>query len=268
MNKQPRKFDKELSLYIILAGFFLTNAIIAELIGVKIFSLERLLGMQPANIPFIGGTTISFNMSVGILIWPFVFIISDIINEYFGKSGVKRLSFLAAILIGYGFIIILGGTQLPPAQFWLDNNAVTPTGGNFDIDYAYSSIFRQGLGIIIGSITAFLVGQLVDMYTFHYLRKITGHKKLWLRATGSTVVSQFIDSFLILIIAFYFLGNWTFIEVISVGIIQYIYKVLLAILFTPVIYWLHSIIDKYLGREHSDEMISRAEGANGIESKI
>ena len=115
------------------------------------------------------------------------------------------------------------------------------------------------MGIIVGSITAFLVSQLTDTYTFHYIRKITGHKKLWLRATGSTIVSQLIDSFLILFIAFYWLGNWTAVEVIAVGVVQFFYKVILAVLFTPLIYWLHYIIDRYLGRDHSNEMIDKAE---------
>lgn len=198
-------------------------------------------------------------MSVGILIWPFVFITSDIINEYFGKPGVKRLSILAAILIAYSFLVILGGIKLSPAEFWMNNNNVDANGNAFDMNFAYGKLFGQGMGIIVGSITAFLVGQLTDLYTFHYIRKITGHKKLWLRATGSTVVSQLIDSFLILFIAFYWLGNWSAIEVISVGIVQYIYKVILAILFTPLVYWFHYIIDRYLGRDLSNKMIEKAE---------
>lgn len=259
MENGLRKTDKELSLYIVLSGFFLTNAIIAEMIGVKMFSVEKIFGIAPLNLPFIGGERLNFNLSVGILIWPMVFIISDIINEYFGKPGVKRLSILAAILIGYAFIIIFGGTKLPPADFWLQVNGFDNHNQPFDINYAYSTIFRQGLGIIVGSITAFLVGQLVDMYTFHALRKITGHKKLWLRATGSTVVSQLIDSFLILLIAFYWLGNWSFTQVMAIGVFQYIYKVTVAVLLTPVIYWAHTVIDKYLGRDHSEEMIVTAE---------
>jgi queuosine precursor transporter len=259
METESRKFNKELSLYIILSGFFLVNALLAEVIGVKFFSLEKVLGIRPANIPFFGGQHLNLDMSVGILIWPFVFIVSDIINEYFGKPGVKRLSFLAAILIGYCFLIILGSTKLSPAQFWLDNNSIDLHGRPFDADFAYSNIFRQGMGIIVGSITAFLVGQLVDIYTFHFFRKLTGHKKLWLRATGSTVISQIVDSFLVLFIAFYFLGNWTFIQVISVAIVQYIYKISLAIGLTPVIYWMHSVIDRFLGRSLSDEMLKKAE---------
>jgi uncharacterized integral membrane protein (TIGR00697 family) len=259
MENGLKKSDKELSLYIILAGFFLTNAIIAELIGVKIFSVEKIFGWPPLNLPFINGERLNFNLSVGILIWPFVFIISDIINEYFGKPGVRRLSILASILIGYGFFIIFFGTKLPPADQWLNNNGFDLQNRPFDINFAYSTIFRQGLGIIVGSITAFLVGQMVDIYTFHALRKATGHKKLWLRATGSTVVSQLFDSFLVLLIAFYWLGNWSFSQVVALGLFQYIYKVTVAVLLTPVIYWLHNVIDKYLGREHSEEMIVTAE---------
>ncbi len=246
------------NLFIILATFFIANALMAEFIGVKIFSLEKILGINPLNIPFIGGTSLGLNMSVGVIIWPIVFIMSDIINEYFGRKGVQRISLIAAILILYSFIIVLLSTQAPPANFWLENNAIDASGNSFDINFAYASIFRQGMGIIIGSITAFLVGQFVDAYTFHYLRVLTNHRWLWLRATGSTVVSQLVDSFLVLFIAFYLLGNWSFIEVISVGLVQYIYKIFLAIVLTPVIYWMHIIIDKYLGKEKAKEVIEKA----------
>jgi queuosine precursor transporter len=258
MNKQGFVINKETGLYILLAAVFLTSAMVAELIGVKMFSLEKAFGIPPVDLPFIGEARLSLNMSVGILIWPVVFIISDIINEYFGKPGVRRISFLAAGMIGYGFVIILSGTHLPPADFWLDINQTDAEGRPFNIDYAYNTIFRQGLGIIIGSITAFLVGQLVDMHTFHFLRKLTRHRMLWLRATGSTIVSQLVDSFLILFIAFYLLGNWNMIQVLSIGLIQYLYKVTMAILLTPLIYWMHHLIDRYLGREKSDELITLA----------
>jgi queuosine precursor transporter len=255
--KSIKKPDKELSLYILLSSLFLTNALIAEVVGVKMFSLEKLLGIQSLNLPFINDSTLSLNMSVGILIWPVVFILSDIVNEYFGKSGVRRMSFLGAGLIGYAFVIIYCGTQLPPADFWLDVNKTGPD-GPFNIDYAYSAIFRQGLGIIFASITSFLIGQVIDMYVFHYLRKLTNHKKLWLRATGSTLVSQLVDSYLILTIAFYWLGNWSLTQVLAVGTIQYLYKVVLAVGLTPVIYWMHYAIDRYLGREESHKIIEKA----------
>lgn len=244
--------DKKTILYIVLSSIFITNALIAEIIGVKIFSIEKLFNIAPITFEWLNNTVLTLNMSVGILIWPIVFITSDIINEYFGRRGVRRISFITAIMIGYSFLIIFSGTQMPPSDFWLEVNDTDAQGNYFNINYAYSTLFSQSLGIIVGSITAFLVGQLVDVYTFHYIRGLTGHKKLWLRATGSTIVSQFIDSFLILFIAFYWLGNWTFGQVIAVGIMQYIYKVGFAIVLTPLIYLAHAIIDRYLGTKEID----------------
>ncbi|MHC1776108.1 MAG: queuosine precursor transporter [Lentimicrobium sp.] len=236
-------------LYLILSAIFLTNAIVAEFAGVKIFSLEKLLGLMPAQLPFFGGQKLDFNLSVGVVIWPLVFIVSDLINEYFGREGVRKISFITAGMIAWSFLIVLAGTGVPPADFWLNLNNTDPAGNPFNINYAYTSIFRAGMGIIVGSLAAFLVSQLIDAYAFHYLKKLTGHKKLWLRATGSTVLSQLIDSFVILFIAFFLLGNWSMQQVLQVGLVQYTYKVSLAILLTPLIYLAHWIIDGYLGRK-------------------
>jgi len=242
----------------VLSGIFLSNAIIAELIGVKIFSLESTLGLPPANIPLLGEFTLDFNLTAGVVIWPIVFVTTDVINEYFGKEGVRKISFLTVYLIGYIFLIIVIVTILPPAEFWIDLNNIDASGNSFNIDYAFNKIFRQGLGIIIGSLTAFLIGQLVDVFVFQRLRKVTGAKMIWLRATGSTLVSQFIDSFLVLGIAFYIFGNWSLSQVIAVGIINYMYKFSMAILLTPLIYLAHFLIDKYLGKESAQKMADEA----------
>ena len=122
-----------------------------------------------------------------------------------------------------------------------------PNGSIFDINFAFSTVFRQGLGIIIGSITAFLVGQILDAHTFHWIKSMTGSRHIWLRATGSTLISQLVDSFVVLVIAFYVFGNWSFRQVIAVAIINYIYKFSMAILLTPILYVAHNIIDRYLG---------------------
>ena len=241
--------QKRTQLYLFLSAIFLTNALVAEFAGVKIFSLEKLLGLMPAQLPFFGGQKLDFNLSVGVVIWPIVFLVSDLINEYFGRNGVRKISFITAGMIAWSFLIVLAGTAVPPADFWLDLNQTDPTGNPFDINYAYTSIFRAGLGIIIGSLAAFLVSQLIDAYAFHYLKALTGSKKLWLRATGSTVISQLIDSFVILFIAFYLLGNWSMQQVLQVGLVQYTYKVTLAILLTPLIYLAHWGIDWYLTKK-------------------
>jgi uncharacterized integral membrane protein (TIGR00697 family) len=253
--------NKKTNLFIILSCIFLTNAIIAEVIGVKIFSLEGLLGVEAANIRLLDGLVLDFNLTAGVLIWPIVFVTTDIINEYFGKEGVKKISYLTAIFISYIFIIIWIATLLPPAQFWLDIHKTDAHGNSFNIDYSFSKIFTQGLGIMCGSIVAFLLGQLLDANVFQFIKKLTGSKKVWLRATVSTLFSQMIDSFVVLFIAFYLFGGankWSLHQVVSVAIINYIYKCSVAVLLIPILYFGHSIIDNYLGKKESELTIEEA----------
>jgi queuosine precursor transporter len=225
---------------------------------VKIFSLEATFGWKPAEISLFGGTY-SFNLTCGVLLWPVVFIMTDIINEYYGRKGVKFLSWFAIGLIGFGFIIILGAIQTTPNEWWVGSKKEI---GIDNMNTAFNGIYGQGMGIIIASMTAFLVAQLVDVLVFHKIKKMTGEKKIWLRATGSTVVSQLIDSFIVLLIAFYFYPKlvkgqgepWPFDQVIAICIVNYIYKFTMAILLTPVIYLVHARIEKYLGHDVAAEM--------------
>lgn len=259
ISKQKVNNDKKYqTLYIGLCAIFLTNAIVAELVGPKIFSLEAFLGTNPAQIKLTESFILDFNLTAGVVIWPVVFITTDIINEYFGKEGVKKISFITAGLITYVFFVVLFVTDLPPAQFWLDVNALDSKGNPFNIEEAFDKIFTQGLGIIIGSLTAFLIGQFLDAHVFQWLRKFTGSQKIWLRATGSTLVSQLVDSFVVLGVAFYVFGNWSLEQVVAVGIINYIYKFGIAILMTPLLYVAHFFIDKYLGKEYAEKVTGQA----------
>jgi len=252
--------NKKSKLFLFLGGIFITNAVVAELIGVKIFSLEHSLGLAPANINLFGDFVLDFNLTAGAIIWPVVFITTDIINEYFGKKGVKQITFLTIGMIIYVFLVIAVVTSLSPANFWLDINQTDNNGNPFNIDFAYNKIFLQGLGIIVGSLIAFMLGQFLDVYIFQKLRKVTGSKMIWLRATGSTLVSQLLDSFVVLFIAFYIFGNppWPFKQIIAVGIINYIYKFVVAIVLTPLLYLGHNIIDNYLGKEVAEKMMKEA----------
>ncbi|WP_221390682.1 queuosine precursor transporter [Dyadobacter sp. NIV53] len=248
---------KRQRLFLLLCGIFLTNALIAEIIGGKIFSVEGLLGVPPAQL-LIGGQKLDFNMTAGVVNWPVVFITSDIINEYFGTKGVKRISFLTAGFIVYTFITIFIATKLPPAQFWLDINNTDKEGHPFNISEAFTRVFNQGLGIMIGSIVAFLLGQLLDVFVFSWLRRKTGSRFMWLRATGSTLFSQLVDSFVVITIAFYVFGNWDMKQVFSVGSINYLYKGMVAVLLTPILYLAHYFIDQYLGKEYAEELSHKA----------
>lgn len=245
-------------LFIILAGFFITNALIAEFIGIKIFSLESTLGFAPVAISILG-YNLSFNLTAGVLLWPVVFVMTDIINEYYGRKGVRILSFLTVSLIAYAYVMIYLAIKLVPADFWPGSYAER---GLADAQLAYRLIFGQGLGIIIGSLIAFLIGQFVDVFIFHKIKRWTGEKGVWARATGSTLVSQFIDSFVVLGVAFYLVPmfspnsgqQWPYQQVLAVGIVNYIYKFAVAVGLTPVIYLGHYLIDGYLGREEADRL--------------
>lgn len=247
--------QKRNRLFVILAGIFITNALLAEMIGVKIFSAEATLGLHPAHLNLMG-FVMDFNLTAGAVIWPVVFITTDLINEYYGKPGVKRISYFTAGLIGYAFVVIFITIRLSPADFWIDTNNKDPEGNFFNMDFAFNKIFGQGQRIIIGSLTAFLLGQLVDVFVFQQLRTFTGSKMLWLRATGSTLVSQFVDSFVVLYIAF--AGIFTNQQIIAIGITNYIYKFMVAILLTPLIYIGHSLIDRYLGKENAEKISEHA----------
>ena len=255
---------KPTRLFIILSGIFVTTALIAEFIGVKIFSLEASLGFKPAAIHLLG-SSYSFNLTCGVLLWPVVFIMTDIINEYYGQKGVKFLSWMTITLIAFGFLMVFLALQTAPNDWWVTSKKAV---GIDDMNVAFNGIYGQGLGIIIASIFAFLIAQLVDVFIFHKIKKATGENKIWLRATGSTLVSQLIDSFVVLIIAFYLYPKfvsgqgepWPFNQLIAICFVNYMYKFVVAIILTPVIYVVHTIIEKYLGKEDAAAMKKAAMG--------
>lgn len=247
--------DKKVQiLFLVLASIFLTNALLAEFIGVKIFSLEKSLGITPFNFSLFGTDGLSFNLTAGVLIWPVVFVFTDIINEYFGKKGVKKITYISIVMIAYSFLIVFLAIELVPADFWTTSHIPEGDPQNIaskvsDYNHAFKLIFGQGLWIIIGSLVAFLIGQLLDVIIFQKIKYYTGDKFLWLRATGSTLVSQFIDSFVVLFIAFYLGADWSLKLVLTIGIVNYLYKCFIALILTPLLYIIHYIIDTYLGEE-------------------
>jgi uncharacterized integral membrane protein (TIGR00697 family) len=248
---------KESRLFLILGSFLIANAILAEFIGVKIFTVEGSLGIQKFNIDMFGVPDLSFNMSAGVITWPLIFIMTDIINEYFGIKQVRFLSILAAILISYAFLIVGFAMNLVPSDFWINQ---TINNESLNMNNAFSAIFGQGMWIIVGSIVAFLIGQMVDVIIFHRIKKMTGERLLWLRATGSTLASQFIDSFVVIFIAFYINPqyNWSWQMVAAIGIVNYSYKFIVAVIMTPLLYVVHNIIDRFLGKDLSTKLIAEA----------
>ena len=242
--------SKESILFVCLGGVFVSNALLAEFIGVKIFSVEKSLGLVASKVPF--GP---FDMTAGVLLWPFVFVLTDVINEYYGKRGVFFLSVFTAILISYSFLVVKLSISAAPATWWPKVN----TDKNInDMQMAYQAIFGQSNWIILGSLIAFLIGQILDISVFKMIKRRTGEKLVWLRATGSTLFSQMVDSFVVLFVAFYLGAGWPFSLVLSIATTNYVYKVVLAIVLTPLIYLTHALIDWYLGIELSQKLKSKA----------
>lgn len=206
-------------IYVVLAGIFITNAVVAELIGGK------LIDVGPAVV------------SIGILPWPVVFITTDLINEYFGEKGVRKLSVITACLIAYTFIVLFFAMKIPSSGI----SSVSTT--------QFNAVFGQSQLIIVGSIVAFLVSQLIDVSIFHFFKRRTGDRKIWLRSTGSTVISQLFDSFIVLGIAFWIPGIMDTKTYVLSAMTGYSVKLAVAVLMTPMIYLGHNIIDKYIARD-------------------
>lgn len=247
--------DKPTKLFMVIAAFFVANALIAECIGTKIFSLEKLFSMKPSDFSLFGAEHLSVSLTCGVLLWPLEFVITDVVNEFYGPKAVRRISLIAIVLISYAFLMFYASIHVPPADFWIGSHK---DDGVQDMQVAFNGIFGQGMRIIIGSLVAFFVSQLVDVYVFHRIKKVTGEGKVWLRATGSTLVSQLVDSYIVLFIAFAGVFSWQ--QILAIGVVNYIYKAVMAIVLTPVIYLVENRIEKYVGHDVAMEMKKAAMG--------
>ncbi len=243
--------DRATRLFIALAAFFCVNAMLAEFIGVKIFALEDTLGIAPMEWKLFGQSG-SLSFTAGTLLWPIVFVFTDVINEFYGKRGVRTISWIAVALILYGFVFAFAAIHLAPADWWVE---AARDQGVPDYQKAYAAVFGQGLWTIAGSVVAFLLGQLIDVSVFHRIRRMTGERMVWLRATGSTAVSQLVDSFVVLYIAFV-LGpqQWPTSLFLAVASVNYAYKMLAAIALIPLIYLMRRAITGYLGAARAEEL--------------
>jgi uncharacterized integral membrane protein (TIGR00697 family) len=206
--------------FLVLAGFFVTNAVVAELIGGKIVQYFGL-----------------FTQSIGIILWPVVFVLTDLINEHYGQKGTRRLTYITVGLIVYTYLIITIGIRTPAAPF-------SPVD-----DHNFTSVFGQSQWIIVGSIVAFLISQLVDVFVFGFFHRLTGGKMIWLRATGSTAISQLIDTFIVQYIAFVIPDKWTLDMFLVNASWGYGFKLIVALCMTPVIYLGHYLIARFLRKD-------------------
>lgn len=206
------------AVFLVLAGVFITHALLGEVVGGKLVEIS------------------GWTMSVGVIPWPVVFVTTDLVNEYYGPKAVRRLTLLAIVLIAYAFVVLYLCTSVSAS-------GISPVS-----DAAFAEVFGQSMWIIVGSIAAFAVSQLLDVGVFGLVRSRTGERWLWARAVGSTVVSQLVDTFVINAIAFGLPGKITGAQVIELSVTNYAYKFLIAIATLPVVYAGHGIVSRYLSR--------------------
>jgi hypothetical protein len=233
---QARESSKREWLFIFLAGFFITNAVTAELISNKLIDV-------PITFNFMGSSFGPFVTVVGVLPWPLVFICTDLINEFYGQKAIRRLSWITAALISYCFIMVTVALAVPA------NTAISPNTAN---DYEFTKVFGQSQWVIVGSVCAFMFSQLLDATLFAWIKRKTGNRHIWLRSTGSTVVSQLVDSYIVIYIGFILPGTLPASALWQIAPTNYVLKLLIAIALTPLIYLGHFAVRRYLG-EHASE---------------
>jgi uncharacterized integral membrane protein (TIGR00697 family) len=217
-------------LFVFLAGLFITNAVTAELISNKLIEIPLSFNLGDVKMgPFV---TI-----VGVIPWPVVFILTDLLNEFYGEKAVRRLSWITSLLIAYCFIIVSIALSMPAKEI---------PGSTLATDAEFSKVFGQAQMVIIGSITAFLLSQLLDATLFQWIKKKTGNRYIWLRSTGSTVFSQMIDTIAVLYIGFVLPGALSISDFLEIAPTNYFLKLLIAISLTPLIYLGHFLVKRYL----------------------
>jgi uncharacterized integral membrane protein (TIGR00697 family) len=224
---QPMKLDARMTLFLTLVGVFLTSLLLGNLIAGKV-----------TGIP-VGGSELA--MSVGGIPFPLTFVLTDILNEFYGRRVVRQVTFLGFAMTALAFLLL----HLAAAMPWL-SGADQPDWQGLPPS-AWNAVFTGATQIQIASMIAYLTSQLLDISVFFAIKRWTGNRFLWLRATGSTLISQWIDTILVTVIGFSAgLPTETVIEMILTA---YVVKLAVAIGMTPVIYALHALIERRLGLE-------------------
>ncbi len=249
---ESRRQTLLLGLCALFVGFFVT----AELLGAKLWRFT-LLGTGPADYGL--GENGYFIATAGILAFPLTFILTDIINEYFGRRVVRLFTFAAIGVNVVLQLVVQAAIRVPAVSFTEGLEADT-------IQEAYRLSLGQSWAIVAGSLVAFAIGQLLDVHVFVLLRRMTGGKLLWLRAQGSTVVSQLIDTFVVIYLAFVLLpalvgttqGRMSWGQALDVSLTNYVYKFVIAVGITPLLYLVHWAVDRYLGEEEARSLVQAA----------
>jgi uncharacterized integral membrane protein (TIGR00697 family) len=254
MHDSPAFGARRQVLLVGLCALFVGFFVAAELLGAKLWSFT-LLGLGPRHLGLDGET---FVATAGILAFPLTFVLTDSVNEYFGVRVVRLFTFAAIAVNVILQAVVQAAIRVPAVSF-----TEVPAA---EVQRAYELALGQSWAIVAGSLVAFALGQLLDARVFTFLRRATGGRWLWLRAQGSTVVSQLVDTFVVIFLAFVVLPGvfdtgqapWTSAQAFSISVTNYVYKFAIAVLITPLLYVVHGLVDLYLGREQAHALAEAA----------
>ena len=195
-------------LYIFLCAIFISSLVTCNLIANKFVTVD--LGFKV------------FIVSAGILPYPLTFLVTDLISELYGQKKANIVVFSGFVASMFVLLFLwLGG------QF----NAIPDSIVNDD---TYNKVFQNAWRIIAASMIAYLFAQFIDVRIFHFWKRLTNGKHLWLRNNGSTIASQLVDTTLVVMILF--VGVWEPSNIISAIIDGWLFKMLMAAIDTPIIY--------------------------------
>jgi uncharacterized integral membrane protein (TIGR00697 family) len=205
--------DRKQHLYLWLAAIFITALIVGDIIGGRFFHVA------------------GHNLSAGMLLFPLTFVLTDVVNEFYGAIGAKRLTFLGLGMAGFTFLMINIVLALPPSRVGLPAETAATVLGN-------------SRRLYVASLSAYLIGQLSDITIFGIFRRITGHRMIWLRATGSTLVSQALDTIVVNFVLL--IGKESMGSILNIIRDSYVVKIVVAIGLTPLIYAAHAFFLRVL----------------------
>lgn len=213
---RPHELQAAHKLYVYLGAIFVACLLLGDIIGGK--TLATPLGP----------------ISVGIIPFPVTFLLTDVVNDFYGRKGATFLTWLGFFMALLAYIVLQVST-------WLRADPST-----YFTQVEFAKVFGGSSQLFIASIVAYMIGQILDIHVFQFWKALTQSKHLWLRATGSTVLSQIIDTVTINVIFWRWTASkdWNWIG-LKVGR-EYMIKLVVAILLTPAVYAVHAFVVKVM----------------------
>jgi queuosine precursor transporter len=222
--------------YACMTAIFVICLVIANLTGAMLFSFD-------VTLPFIG--KIPVLLSSGIIPFPVTFILTDLLNEFYGPKGARFVTWVGFGMCFLVFVLLWIDQKLPLDSHTLISKSV------------FNSIANQYTGMFLASVTAYVVGQMLDIQVFHWIRARSGHRFIWLRATGSTVISQLVDSLVVTFI--FFSGQMPFENIFHLAMSEYVWKFIIAVSITPLLYMGHGILRGLMPKQEQELITAHQE---------